>query len=227
MKLTDILCLSLITVTCSALNLRAGDSVQSVTFNAIEILDKKQGSVDPIPAVALQAAKGVAILEITKAGLVVGGTGGDGIVVLKESGVLPWGSKWTAPIPIGFGGGSFGAQIGFSTSRMIVLLNSDQAVRTFTSPGKLAWNAAASGTAGADTETEQVGGLLSDIDVKIYKESGGLYGGATFGGATLRIQEDRIKIAYGPTIFIRDIVAGKVPAPEFASRLYVLLNGKR
>lgn len=227
MNLTNLLCLSLITLTCSALNLRADESVQSVTFNATEILDKKQGSADPIPADALNAAKGVAILEITKAGLVVGGTGGDGIVVLKEKSALPWGSKWTAPIPIGFGGGSFGAQIGFSTTRMIVLLNSDQAVRTFTSPGKLAWNAAASGTAGADTETEQVGGLLSDVDVKIYKESGGLFGGATFGGASLRIQEDRIKSAYGPSIFIRDILSGKVPAPEFANRLYLLLSGKR
>ncbi len=217
-------CLILLPVVSGSLH---ADSVLNVTANAISIVEKKQGSVEPIPTEALKAAKGVAVLEITKAGLVFGGTGGDGVVVLKQKGLLPWGSQWSAPIPIGLGGGSFGAQIGFSTTRMIVLLNSDQAVRTFTNPGKLEWNAGASGTAGADTKTEQVGGLLSDLDVKIYKESGGLYGGATFGGGTIRIQDDRIKKAYGQDIFVRDIVSGKVKAPDYAERLYTLLNGKR
>jgi SH3 domain-containing YSC84-like protein 1 len=226
MKYPYLLVLSLALVALSSASLQA-DSVMSVTSNATDILEKKQGSVEPIPAQALNEAKGVAILEITKAGLVFGGTGGDGIVVLKQKGLLPWGTKWSAPLPIGFGGGSFGAQIGFSTTRMIVLLNSDQAVKTFTNPGKLEWNAAASGTAGADTSTEQVGGLLSDVDVKIYKESGGLYGGATFGGGTIRIQDDRIKKAYGSDVFVRDIVSGKVKSPDYATRLYKLLNGKR
>jgi len=203
------------------------DSVRDVTENVTNILESKQGSVDPIPTSELKAAKGIAILDITKAGLVIGGTGGDGIVILKQKSALSWGSKWSAPIPVGFGGGSFGAQIGFTKTRMIVLLNSEQAVRAFTNPGKLAWNAGASGTAGTDTQTEQVGGMLSDLDVKIYKDSGGLYGGATFGGATLRIQDDRIKRAYGQEMFIRDIVNGKVAAPDYAKRLYALADGKR
>jgi SH3 domain-containing YSC84-like protein 1 len=210
----------------TALTVQA-DTVQGVTENALSILKKKQGSVDPIPLADLKKAQGVAILEVTKAGFVFGGAGGDGIVVLKKKGMLSWGSQWSAPLPIGFGGGSFGAQIGFSTTRMIVLLNSDQAVRTFTNPGKLEWNATASGTVGSDTEAEQMGGLLSDQDVKIYKESGGLYGGATFGGGTIRIQDDRIKKAYGKDVFVRDIVSGKVKAPEFATPLYTLLDGKR
>jgi SH3 domain-containing YSC84-like protein 1 len=222
--LRSIYCLSLAVLLGGSLQ---AESVMSVTADATEILARKQGSVVPISAKALEAAKGVAILDITKAGLVVGGTGGDGIVVLKEKGVLSWGSKWSAPIPIGFGGGSFGAQIGFSTTKMIILLNSDQAVRAFTNPGKLEWNATASGTAGTDTQTEQVGGLLSDLDVKIYKQSDGLYGGATIGGGTIRIQNDRIKKAYGSSIYVRDIVEGKVKTPDYAAQLYKLLNGKR
>jgi lipid-binding SYLF domain-containing protein len=209
---------------------QAEDKIQPMVQAATQTLAAKQGSASPIPKEALAAAKGVAIIDITKGGFIVGGTGGSGIVVLKaKQGVtgLVGMQSWVAPIPIGFSGGSFGAQIGGSNTKMIVLLNSDQAVKVFTNPGKLAWNAQASGTAGADTETEAAGGALSEVDVTIYKETEGLYGGATFGGTTLSIQDDRIKSTYGPEIFVRDIIEGKVKAPEYAKPLINLLEGKR
>jgi lipid-binding SYLF domain-containing protein len=124
-------------------------------------------------------------------------------------------------------GASFGAQIGGSNTRTITLLNTAQAVRSFTNPGRLAWNARAAGTAGQDAVQEQEGGLLADQDVTIYSATTGLFGGATFGGSQLSINDQMLRNAYGPNVFIRDIIEGKVKAPDYAARLINLLNGKR
>lgn len=217
--------LSVVVAGAFAGNVRA-NSVRETVGTATELLAKKQGSTEPIPAAALQKAKGVAIFSLTKAGLVVGGTGGDGVVMIRSKPKMLPMTSWCAPIPMGFSGGSFGAQIGVSAIHLIVLLNSDTAVRVFTRPGKLDWNATASGTAGKTSGTEHEGGLLSDQDVTVYKETSGLYGGATIGGAELNIQDDRIQSAYGSESSVRDILDGKAKAPDYAARLYQLLDGK-
>ncbi|NJK92855.1 MAG: lipid-binding SYLF domain-containing protein [Blastochloris sp.] len=204
--------------------------VEDDVKNAISILSRKQGSAYPIPTQELKEAKGVAVVDISKGGFVIGGTGGSGVVLLKvKKGLKGWVgiTSWSAPIPVTFSGASFGAQIGGSNTKAIILLNSDAAVSKFTSPGKLGWMAEATGTAGADTERERAGGLLSDVDTKIYKQEEGLYGGAVFGGAALAINEKAIKQAYGPGIFLRDILEGKVKLPEYAVKLAELLDGKR
>jgi lipid-binding SYLF domain-containing protein len=203
------------------------DSIEDNVKMAQDILANKQGSAEPIPQAAIKEAKGVAIFDLTKGGFIFGGTGGSGVVLVKGKPGLLGGAPWLAPIPITFSGGSFGAQIGGSSTKAIVLLKTEQAVKTFTSAGKLAWDGAASGTAGNDSGTEVAGGLLSDKDVVIYKDSAGLYGGATFGGASLNIAEDAIKKGYGKDIYVRDILDNKVKMPEYAAKLVNLLDGKR
>jgi lipid-binding SYLF domain-containing protein len=197
---------------------------------ATNILSAKQGSASPIPQEALDTTLGVAILDITKGGLVFGGTGGSGVVLLKQKQGISgfFGMKsWSAPIPITLSGGSFGAQIGGSTTKAIVLLNTPAAVSKFTSPGKIGWSASASGTAGSDTEREQKGGLLSDVDVKIYEQTEGFYAGAVFSGASLAIDQNSLMQAYGANVYVRDILEGRVKPPASAERLIQLLNGKR
>jgi lipid-binding SYLF domain-containing protein len=203
------------------------DSIEENVKMAQDILAAKQGSAEPIPQDAIKAAKGVAIFDLTKGGLIFGGTGGSGVVLVKGKPGFIGAAPWLAPIPITFSGGSFGAQIGGSSTKAIVLLNSDKAVKIFTNAGKLAWDGTASGTAGNDSGTEVAGGVLNDADVKIYKDTSGLYGGATFGGASLNIAEDAIKKAYGKDVYVRDILDGKVKQPEYAASLVNLLNGKR
>jgi lipid-binding SYLF domain-containing protein len=210
-------------------SLRAA-ALPDLVKQSVDILSARQGTTSPIPADELAKAKGVAITDITKGGFIIGGTGGDGVVLVKIkkglSGAVGM-TSWSAPIPVSFSGGSFGAQIGGSNTKAIILLNSDKAVQVFTHPGKLAWNAQADGTAGADTAKEGEGGLLSDVDVKMYKADSGVYGGATFGGSSLSIQDDTIKAAYGANIYVRDIIEGKVKVPEYAEKLTKLLDGKR
>ncbi len=210
---------------------QAADMYETVK-NATSILEARQGSANPIPLSALETARGVAIVDITKGGLVVGGAGGDGVVVLRVpqslSGESPtMGRNWGAPIPVGFAGASFGAQVGGSNTKAIVLLNTPRAVRMFTSSGKLTWNASASGTAGAETKGEQANDTLSDYDVSIYRETDGLYGGAVLGGMSVHVQEDKMKAAYGGKVYVRDLMEGKVAISDYSRRLVAMLEGKR
>jgi len=208
----------------------ASASLDAMVQNATTILSNKQGSSAPIPQEELDQCQGVAIVDISKGGLVFGGTGGTGVVLLKQKQGIKgfFGMKsWSAPIPVTFSGGSFGAQIGGSNTKAIVLLNSPAAVSKFTNPGKIGWSASASGTAGQDTEREQKGGLLSDVDVKMYEQTQGLYAGAVFGGASLAIDQNSLTQAYGTNIYVRDILEGRVKTPASAERLVALLNGSR
>ncbi len=60
----------------------------------------------------------------------------------------------------------------------------------------------------------------------VYRESGGLYGGATFGGSTIEVKQEINQDAYGDHVHVRDILEGTVQPPQRAQKLYDLLDGK-
>jgi lipid-binding SYLF domain-containing protein len=214
---------ALLLLTPSSL-LRAAD-MQERIHTATEILGQKQHSDEPIPAHLLNHAKGVAIFSITKVGLGIGGQGGEGIVLLHLGDMN--GHSWTAPSAFNLAGGSIGAQIGFTEVRYIVVLNTDDAVRHFTDSGKLNFDATATGTAGSDTGTERVSTTdLEHREIVVYKDSGGVFGGATFGGTSVERKESINQQAYGDDVHTKNILNGKVPPPASANHLYILLDGK-
>ena len=204
---------------------RAADMDQRIS-DAIQIISKRQGSDDPIPAELLQNAKGVAICTIVKGGIGIGGQGGEGIVCIRHlGGAAP---VWRAPSAFNISGASLGLQLGFSSISYIIILNSEHAIGQFIGTGKLKWDATATGTAGADTGMEsQSTRDLAKRDVLVYRDSGGLFGGATFGGSTVEVKSEINREAYGPLGHVRDILEGKTPVPPNANRLYDLLDGKR
>ncbi len=207
----------------------AANTLRTNVNNATGILASRQGSADPISQQALDGAKGVAIVDISKGGFVIGGTGGSGVVLLKsgEGVTVPPGSAWTAPIPVTFSGGSFGAQIGGSNTKAVVLLKTDRAVNTFINPGEIRWSASASGVAGTDVAREEKSDGLTDSDITVYQDTTGVYGGAVIGGAALAINDSAIHEAYGRDKFLRDIIEGRVGVPDYSGRLINLLNGVR
>jgi lipid-binding SYLF domain-containing protein len=204
--------------------LRASDMHERIQ-SATQILSDKQRSDDPIPADLLSHAKGVAIFSITKVGLGIGGQGGEGIVLVHLNGML-WHS-WTAPSAFNLAGGSIGAQIGYTEVHYIVVLNTDDAVRHFTDSGKLEWNATATGTAGSETGTDRAS--TSDLehrDIVVYKDTGGIFGGATLGGTSVERKDTINQEAYGDDVQTKNILNGTVPPPKSADHLYRLLDGK-
>jgi lipid-binding SYLF domain-containing protein len=216
---------SVVLLTFSAMLVRA-DNLHERIRTATHMLAARQGSDAPIPAEILAHARGIAIGTITKAGIGIGGQGGEGIVMLHYLGDAN--PTWSAPVAFNMSGGSIGAQLGYTTIRYIIILNTDAAVRLFTSPGKMSWDATATGTAGDDTARE--GESTEDMErhsMIIYKETGGLFGGATLGGTSVQVKDEVNQEAYGDGVYVRDILGGKVQKPHSADHLYALLNGGR
>ena len=209
----------------STLVIRAADMDQRI-LDATHILEKRQGSDDPIPAEILQNAKGIAICTILKGGIGIGGQGGEGIVLIRHSGGGT--PVWRAPSAFNISGASIGAQFGFSSISYIIVLNSEPAIGQFFGEGKMKWDATATGTAGGDTgvATESTRELEKRA-VLVYRDSGGLFGGATLGGSSIEVKNVINHEAYGEHIHVRDILEGKVPPPANAQHLYDLLDGKR
>ena len=220
-----LLATSLALLIASTSFVRAAD-MDARIHDSIQIIEKRQGSADPIPVEILQNAKGVAICTIVKGGLGIGGQGGEGIVCIRHlGGPTP---VWRAPSAFNVSGGSLGAQIGFSSISYIIVLNTEHAIGQFIGTGKLKWDATATGTAGDDTGVEsQTTRDLEKRDVLVYRDSGGLFGGATFGGSTVEVKSSINREAYGSLGTVRDILEGRTPAPASATRLYDLLDGKR
>ena len=216
---------SLALLLTSTLLVRAADMEERI-HDAEHILDKRQGSADPIPQEILQNAKGVAICTIIKGGIGIGGQGGEGIVVIRhDGGGAP---VWRAPSAFNISGASLGAQFGLSSISYIIVLNTDRAIGQFFGQGKVKWDATATGTAGGDTGVQsQSTRSLEARDVLVYRESGGLYGGATFGGSSIEVKDEINQQAYGEHVHVRDILEGKVAPPPEAQRLYDLIDGKQ
>ena len=216
---------SLALLLASTLSIRAADMEERI-HNATQIVEKRQGSDDPIPAEILQNAKGVAICTILKGGIGIGGQGGEGIILIRHlGGAAP---VWRAPSAFNISGVSLGAQLGFSSISYIIVLNTERAIGQFVGEGKMKWDATATGTAGGDTGVEsQSTRDLERRDVLVYRESGGIFGGATFGGSSIEVKDEINQLAYGPHLHVRDILEGKVPPPQNAQHLYDLLDGKR
>jgi lipid-binding SYLF domain-containing protein len=205
---------------------RAADLEERI-HNATHILDQRQGSADPIPLEILQNARGVAICTILKGGIGIGGQGGEGIVMVHH--MSPGGGRvWRAPSAFNISGASIGAQLGFTTTKYIIILNTENAVGQFVNSGKVKFDATAAGTAGDDTVVE--GRSTRELEqraVLIYRDSGGLFGGATLGGSSIDVKNEINQAYYGPHIYIREILEGTVPVPPSATRLYELLNTGR
>jgi lipid-binding SYLF domain-containing protein len=194
-------------------------------YNATHILEQRQGSANPIPAEILQNARGVAICTILKGGIGLGGQGGEGIVIVHHQD--PNGARtWRAPSAFNISGASIGVQLGFSTTKYIIVLNTERAVGQFVNSGKVKFDATAAGTAGDDNVVE--GQSTRDLEqhaVLVYRDSGGIFGGATLGGSSIDVKNEINQGYYGPHVYIRDILEGRVQPPTSAARLYELLNG--
>ncbi len=206
--------------------LSRAENMSARIYEATHILEQRQGSADPIPAEILANAKGVAICTITKGGIGIGGQGGEGIVMVRHIG--PNGKVWRAPSAFNISGGSIGAQLGLSTIHYIIILNTENAIGQFVGNGKIKLDATATGTAGEDTAAEAAS--TRDLEARavlVYRDSGGLFGGATIGGSSIEVKDEINQIAYGEHVHVRDILDGSVPLPKSADRLYALLDGGR
>jgi len=182
--------------------------------------DHPASALNSIPKVVLQRARGLAVFQVLKAGFVFSGKAGSGLVISR----LPDGS-WSAPSCIATGGVGWGLQIGADITDFVIVLNSEDAVRAFSLGGNLTIGGNISATAGPiGTGGSVQASLAHPAPMFSYSKSKGLFAGLSLEGTALIERKDANKDFYGSAIPARDILGGRVPPPEVASRLYEIIE---
>lgn len=154
-----------------------------------------------IPKDLLAKAEAVAIFpNVIKAGFIVGGRGGSGIISRR----LPYG--WSAPAFFKLGGGSVGLQIGASSTDFILLFMNENALKGLLED-KLEIGGEGSVAAGplgraasASTNATLDAGILS------YSRSKGLFAGLELKGVIIKPDDDDNQAVYG--MRAREILTG-------------------
>jgi len=187
------------------------------TISILEQYGKAQG--DSIPREVFQGAKGLVVMWIIKAGFIVAGEGGDGLVVVRE------GKKWSFPTAISAAGAGVGFQAGGSAQDYVLLLNTEEAVKQFSQKGNYTSSAEVEGTAGPVGRELSAGVASVNADVYTYSFTKGLFGGVSLSGLGYGSADDTNENFYGQRLNPKDILAGKVKkTPEAVKRLWKVLE---
>jgi SH3 domain-containing YSC84-like protein 1 len=165
-------------------------------------------------------AKGIYLVpDFGRAGLVVGGRGGAGVVLAHNNG------KWTDPVFFDFGSISFGAQAGASGGPVAFLLMSNQAVDKFKSSNKIALNTGAGFTIVNFSKNAQASWGKGDII--FWSNTKGAYAGATVSATDINYADGNNKAYYGKQVDPSKVLDGNAAAMSApnASQLKEALPG--
>lgn len=156
----------------------------------------------------LQEAHGVFIVpDYAKAAAVVGGQGGEGIVLLRENGQAD--GEWTAPAFYDFGGASVGAEVGVKAGSVAMLLMSDKAADMFRNQENnwslnaeagltiVDWSAVAEGSAGKG-------------DVVVWSDTEGAFAGVDIGISDISRDEEETAAYYQKDVDVQEVLTGQV-----------------
>jgi lipid-binding SYLF domain-containing protein len=160
----------------------------------------------------IKDAKGVLIYpQVLKAGFIWGGSGGTGVLLLRDGKT----GEWSNPAFYTMGSVTFGLQIGGESAEVVLLVMSQKGVDSLlTSKIKLGGDASvALGPVG--------GGAKSDVttDFLSFSKSKGLYAGMNLEGSYIDVRESLNKEYYGKEVTPVDIVVKQSVGNKGADRL--------
>lgn len=175
-----------------------------------------------VPSDLLSHAKCVIAIPGEKKGaLGIGGSYGRGFATCRAANNP---ESWSAPAPVFLGGGSWGAQIGGSSTDLLMLVMDDKgAQKLLASKFKVGVDASAAAgpvgrTAAADTNWKLNSEILT------YSRSKGLFAGIDISGAEVKQDDKTTNDLYGKDVSFAQILNGQVrtpaPAREFVAEVH-------
>lgn len=170
-----------------------------------------------IPPAVLRDAKGVAILTMTKAGFILSGRGGTGVVVARTE------KGWSGPSAIGTGGIGVGFQAGLQVSEYVIILNTQEAVNSFAKGNNVTLGgnvSAAIGPIGRSAEAA----VAPQAAIYTYSRSQGLFAGVSLEGTVIATRYQQNEEYYGKPAFPSDIFTGDIKPPAGAQKLIDVLS---
>jgi lipid-binding SYLF domain-containing protein len=162
----------------------------------------------------------VIIPGVKKAAFIFGGKYGRGFVSCRRGTARRFG----APAAIRIEGGSYGLQIGGSSTDVFMLIMNESGMNRlmsdkFTIGGEAA---AAAGPVGRNTSANT--DVLLHAEILSWSRSRGIFAGLSLEGSTLRPDGSENRKIYGRDISNKDILEGEIPVPPAGRQLVVTLN---
>ncbi|XP_076910805.1 uncharacterized protein LOC143568563 [Bidens hawaiensis] len=209
----------------SWLNFPWGQSMEYEIYkatNTIQGYHSKIGSSRPeksIPDAVLRHAKGLAIVTIVKVGMMVTYKVGTGLVVARRKD-----GSWSPPSAISCIGVGWGAQGGGEFADLIIVLRSEEAVKTFCSDVHGSFGAglsAALGIIGRTAEADVRAGSGGYATCYTYSCTKGAFVGCSVEGSVVTTRVHKNSRFYGKQLITaQEILLGSLPAPPAAATLY-------
>ncbi|KAJ2613752.1 hypothetical protein H4S08_002032, partial [Coemansia sp. RSA 1365] len=185
------------------------------------VVPPKFGEIDDIiPADVLQRCRGIAVLSIVKAGFIWSGRLGTGVVCAR----LPDGS-WSGPSAISTGGVGVGGQIGAQLTEVVMILNTDDAVRAFEENASIQLGSNISVAAGPLGRSGELSAAVNTSNVAAvysYSKSKGLFAGISLEGSAVVQRKDVNNAFYGRVAPPELILSGEIRPPQGVSEWEVL-----
>ena len=170
--------------------------------SASKAFEQTMGAADrSIPRELLDRAEAVAVFPgMIKAGFVVGGRGGSGVISRRVTG------GWSAPAFFKLAGASIGPQIGASKTDLILLFMNEDALKGLLED-KLEIGGEASAAAGpVGRAASATTNLTLDAGILSYSRSKGLFAGLELKGAVINPDNNLNEALYG--LKARDLLTG-------------------
>jgi lipid-binding SYLF domain-containing protein len=155
-----------------------------------------------IPDELMEHAIAVAVIpNMKKAALGIGGSYGKGLVSHRGSN-----GKWSTPSFVEIGGGSFGLQLGVSSTDLVLVFTSDDGFKGLLE-GKLKLGADAAVAAGpVGRKAEVATDVLLKSPIFSYSRSKGLFAGVSLNGAVVSIDDSANRKVYGKEVSAQEIL---------------------
>jgi lipid-binding SYLF domain-containing protein len=157
----------------------------------------------------LKDAKAVLVSpRIIKAGLVFGGSGGSGVLMVRN------GHQWVGPALYKLAGGSFGFQAGVEASEMVALVMTDKALNSL-----MATSFKVGGDASVAAGPVGIGASAPvTADILVFSRAKGLYGGLNIDGSVISTDDTGNASFYGrPATPVDILIKRNVTSPSAAS----------
>lgn len=147
----------------------------------------------------LNQAKGLIIIpSLLKAGFFIGGSGGSGVLIVKDDKT----EQWSQPAFYNLGAGSLGIQFGVEAAEIIMIVRTQKAVdKLFTSSFKIGGDTSiAVGPVGKGVKSNVVADILS------FSRPKGAYAGVSFEGSVIKTKDKWNEAYYGKAVRPIDII---------------------
>ena len=206
---------------CSSVVLFAADTAQERLSDATNVFNEIMATPDKgVPQELLETAHCIIIVPgMKQAAFGIGAKWGRGYAVCRQHH-----AGWGAPAAIRVEGGSFGFQIGGSSTDIVMLLMNERGMRRLLED-KVTLGAEATVAAGpVGRQTAASTDVQMSAEILSWSRSKGLFAGIALHGATMRPDLDVNAELYGRKLTNREILTGAHRPPQGAAELINALN---